>query len=302
MSVSILCESVAKKIQTSVKSVISPCTGPSPMSLSLGNSGLTFAPREWQNLPHHEDMSAPEKHPAQTRVLVLEEHPLLRHGVADYLNSQPDIIVCGEADHIRDARHKLNECKPQLLLTALRLGTGDSLEFVKSLKSERPALLILVYSAFEETIFAERALRAGAEGYVMKKAPKEELLRAIREIMSGNIYVSHDVAMRSFKKSLETRSENPSARPSIGIEKLSDREMHIFFLLGSGLGNSQIAHSLNLSVKTIESHRENIKHKLDLSCSRDLVACAKKYVEVTFVPSTDIIGRGKKKVVGFPAA
>jgi len=120
--------------------------------------------------------------------------------------------------------------------------------------------------------------------------------------MSGNIYVSHDVAMRSFKKSLETRSENPSARPSIGIEKLSDREMHIFFLLGSGLGNSQIAHSLNLSVKTIESHRENIKHKLDLSCSRDLVACAKKYVEVTFVPSTDIIGRGKKKVVGFPAA
>jgi DNA-binding NarL/FixJ family response regulator len=165
-------------------------------------------------------------------------------------------------------------------------------------------LLILVYSAFEETIFAERAFRAGADGYVMKKAPKEELLTAIREIVSGNIYVSHDVAMRAFKKSLETRSEQQhrSARSSIGIEKLSDREMHIFFLLGSGLGNSQIAHSLNLSVKTIESHRENIKHKLDLSCSRDLVACAKKYVEVTFVPPTNIIGRGKKKVLRFPAA
>jgi DNA-binding NarL/FixJ family response regulator len=121
--------------------------------------------------------------------------------------------------------------------------------------------------------------------------------------MSGNIYVSHDVAMRAFKKSLETRSEQQrSARPAIGIEKLSDREMHIFFLLGSGLGNSQIAHSLNLSVKTIESHRENIKHKLDLSCSRDLVACAKKYVEVTFVPPTNIFIRGKKKVVRFPAA
>jgi two-component system, NarL family, response regulator FusR len=137
-----------------------------------------------------------------------------------------------------------------LLLIALRLGTGDSLEFLKALKSEHPALLILVYSAFEETIFAERAFRAGADGYVMKKAPKDELLTAIREIMSGNIYVSRDVAMRAFKKSLETRSEQQhrSARPTIGIEKLSDREMHIFFLLGSGLGNSQIAHSLNLRV------------------------------------------------------
>jgi DNA-binding NarL/FixJ family response regulator len=262
-------------------------------------------PREnGKNLPRREDMSAPEKHSVRTRVLVLEEHPLLRCGVADFLNSQSDIIVCGETDNIRDARHKIQECKPQLLLTALRLGTGDSLEFLKALKSERPTLLILVYSAFEETIFAERAFRAGADGYVMKKAPKEELLTAIREIVSGNIYVSHDVAMRAFKKSLETRSEQQhrSARPSIGIEKLSDRETHIFFLLGSGLGNTQIANSLNLSVKTIDSHRENIKHKLDLSCSRDLVACAKKYVEVTFVPPTHITGSGKKKVVRFPAA
>jgi DNA-binding NarL/FixJ family response regulator len=248
-------------------------------------------------------MSVPEKHSPKTRILILEEHPLLRHGISDFLNSQPDMLVCGETDNIRDARNKIHECKPHLLLTALRLGTGDSLEFLKALKSERAALLILVYSAFEETIFAERAFRAGAEGYVMKKAPKEELLAAIREIVSGNIYVSHDVAMRAFKKSLETRSEQQrSARPSIGIEKLSDREMHIFFLLGSGLGNSQIARSVNLSVKTIESHRENIKHKLDLSCSRDLVACAKKYVEVTFVPPTEIIGRGKRKVVRFPAA
>jgi len=247
-------------------------------------------------------MSSPEKHPVKARILILEEHPLLRHGIADYLNCQPDVIVCGEADNIRDARQKIQECKPELLLIALRLGTGDSLEFVKALKSERPALLILVYSAFEETIFAERALRAGADGYVMKKAAKEELLAAIREIMSGNVYVSRDVAMRAFKKSLETRPEHRSAPPTVGIEKLSDREMHIFFLLGSGLGNSQIARSLNLSVKTIESHRENIKHKLDLSCSRDLVACAKKYVEVTFVPPTDVLGRGKKKVVHFPAA
>ena len=249
-------------------------------------------------------MSAEENNPPKTRILILEEHPLLRYGVVHFLNSQPDMIVCGEIDNIRDARQKIHECKPQLLLTALRLGTGDSLEFVKALKSEHPGLLILLYSAFEETIFAERALRAGAEGYVMKKAPKEELLAAVREIVTGKIYVSRDVAMRAFKKSLETRSEQQqrSVRPTIGIEKLTDREMHIFFLLGSGLGNSQISNSLNLSVKTIESHRENIKHKLDLRCSRDLVACAKKYVEVTFVPPTNIFIRGKKKVVRFPAA
>jgi DNA-binding NarL/FixJ family response regulator len=249
-----------------------------------------------------EDMSAPEKHSVKIRILILEEHPLLRHGVSDYVNSQPDMVVCGETDNIRDARDKIQECKPQFLLTALRLGTGDTLEFVKALKSEHPILFILVYSAFEETIFAERALRAGADGYVMKNAPKEELLTAIREIVSGNIHVSHDVALRAFKKSLESRSEHPATRSSVGIEKLSDREMHIFFLLGSGLGNTQIAQSLNLSVKTVESHRENIKHKLDLSCSRDLIACAKKYVEVTFVPPTNMIGRGKKKVVRFPAA
>jgi DNA-binding NarL/FixJ family response regulator len=209
-------------------------------------------------------MSAPEKHSAKTRIVVLEEHPLLRHGIAHFLNSQEDMIVCGETDNIRDARHKIHECKPHLLLTALRLGTGDSLEFLKALKSERPALLILVYSAFEETIFAERAFRAGAEGYVMKKAPKEELLTAIREILSGNIYVSHDVAMRAFKKSLETRSKQQRiARPTISIEKLSNRGRIFFLKLRPW---EQIAHSVNLVSKP-SSHRENIKRTSDLSCS-----------------------------------
>ena len=249
------------------------------------------------------DMSVPGKS-VTTRILVLEEHPLLRDGMTDFLNAQTDLQVCGEADNIRDARNEIAKSKPQLLVTALRLGTGDSLEFVKALKAEKPGLLILVYSAFEEAIFAERTLRAGADGYVMKTAPKEELLAAIRDVLSGNIYVSRDVAMRAFKKSLESRPDDRSAPSAIGIGKLSDREMHIFHLLGSGLGNSQIAHSLHLSVKTIESHRENIKRKLDLNCSRDLVASAKKYAEETFLPAAKgaLAMRGKKKVVRFPAA
>ena len=249
-------------------------------------------------------MSLPGNNTEKTRVVVLEEHPLLRSGIVDFLNSQPDLCVCGEAGNLRDARDKIAKCKPQLLITALRLGTGDSLEFVKALKAEKPGLLILVYSAFEEAIFAERSLRAGAEGYVMKTAPKEELLAAIREILSGNIYVSRNVAMRAFKNSLESRPDHRSVPSAIGIEKLSDREMHIFNLLGSGLGNTQIAHSLSLSVKTIESHRENIKRKLDLSCGRDLVASARKYVEETFLPMAKgaLAIRAKKKVVRFPAA
>ena len=247
-------------------------------------------------------MSSSGKNPVKTRILILEEHPLLRHGISDYLNSQPDMIVCGEADNIRDARNKIAECKPQLLLTALRLGAGDTLEFVKALRGERSGLLILIYSAFEEAIFAERALRAGAAGYMMKTAPAEELLVAIREIVSGNMYVSRDVAMRAFKKSLESPAEQRSARPTIGIESLSDREMHILNLLGSGLRNRQIAHSLNLSVKTVETHRENIKRKLGLKSGRDLVEMATKYVELTFSPPSSLLGKGKKKVVRFPAA
>ena len=135
-------------------------------------------------------MPASGRNPVRTRILILEEHPLLRHGICDYLNSQPDMICCGEAGNIRDARDKIAECKPHLLLTALRLGAGDSLEFVKALKTERPSLQILVYSAFEEAIFAERSLRAGAQGYLMKSAPREELAAAIREILGGEIYVA----------------------------------------------------------------------------------------------------------------
>ena len=229
---------------------------------------------------------------------------MLRHGIRDFLDSQPDMIVCGEVDNIPNARSKIAECKPHLVVTGLRLGAGDSLEFVKALKAERPSLLILVYSAFEEAIFAERAMRSGADGYVMKKAPKEELLTAICDILRGEIYVSRDVAMRAFKQSLETRTEHHFARPAGAIENLSDREMHIFRLLGSGLSTKQIAHSLNLSVKTVESHRENIKHKLALSCSRDLIGRAAKYLEETFLPpKRDAVSVvGKKKLVRFHAA
>jgi DNA-binding NarL/FixJ family response regulator len=243
----------------------------------------------------------PGRHPVKTRILVVDEHPLLRHGIIALINCQPDMVACGEAECIPSARTKLAECKPHLLVIGLRLGAGDSLEFVKALKAQYPELLIIVYSAFEETIFAERALRAGANGYLMKKAVKEEMLTAIRDVLRGQIYVSRDLALRAFKKSLETPQQTraPANLPTIG--SLSDREMHVFQLVGSGLGTKKIAHALNLSVKTIETHRENIKRKLSLRSGAELTERATEWVTENFLPPqmAEIPAARKKKVVPF---
>ncbi|HEY2143951.1 MAG TPA: response regulator transcription factor [Candidatus Udaeobacter sp.] len=228
-------------------------------------------------------MSDSGENRAKVRIVVLDEQPLLRFGISAYLNSQPDMIVCGEADSISAAQRKIAECNPQLLLTSLQLGADDSLRFVKTLKAEQPGLLILVYSAFDETIFAERAAQAGAGGYVMKSAPAEELVVAIRHVVKGGIYVSRELALSAFKKSLQRRPKNNQApRSANSVENLSDREMHIFQLLGSGLGTKQIADSLALSVKTVESHRGNIKLKLGLRSSAELRQHAARWVEKTF--------------------
>jgi DNA-binding NarL/FixJ family response regulator len=218
--------------------------------------------------------------PAKIRIFVLDEQPLLRQGISAYLNSQPDMIACGEAGSVSEARRKIPECQPHFVLTALRLGTGDSLRLIKELKTQNPGLYILVYSAFEESVFAERAMRAGASGYVMKQAPSEKVATAVREIMKGGIYVSRELALCAFRKTLQrSRKDNHMLRSGTCLEELSNREMHIFQLIGSGLGPRQIAESLNLSVKTIESHRENIKHKLRLRSSGEVRERATKWVE-----------------------
>jgi DNA-binding NarL/FixJ family response regulator len=221
--------------------------------------------------------------PVKIRILVLDEQPLLRQGISVYLNSQPDMVVCGEADSIPGAWSRIAQCQPQLVVTELRLGCCDSRKLVKELKGKNRALSILVYSAFEETIFAERAMRAGANGYVMKQAPREKLASAIRDVVNGGIYVSREVALGAYRKSLQRRRRNNRAlRSATCLESLSDREMHIFQLLGSGMGTRQIAQSLGLSVKTIDAHRDNIKHKLHLSSSGELSERAAKWVERSF--------------------
>jgi len=233
----------------------------------------------------------------------LDEHTLLRYGLNAYLNSQPDMIVCGEADSIPDARSKIAECKPHLLLTAFRLGTGDTLDFVQALKAEKPGLLVLVYAAFKESIFTEWALRAGANGYLIKTAAKEELLTAIRDVLRGQIYVSRDLAIPAFQKSLGTSAQDRVSGNLPAVDNLSQREMHVFLLIGSGLGTKRIAHALRLRVKTIEAHREDIKHKLGLNSGRQLVERAIQFVGGKLPPAKERDRSGQEnKVVPFPAA
>jgi DNA-binding NarL/FixJ family response regulator len=231
----------------------------------------------------------------------LDEQPLLRYGICAYLNSQLDMSVCGEASSIPEARSKIAECHPQLLVTALGLGAADSLKLIRTLRAENPMLRVLVYSAFDETIFAQRAMRAGANGYVMKQAPREELVAAIRDIVKGGIYVSHEAALSAFRQSLQLRPKNQHwPRPGHSLENLSDREMQIFQLLGSGLGPRNIAELLNLSVKTVDSHRENIKHKLHVSSSAELSVYAVDWVEQSLFSEAHTfrgVGQGRKRKV-----
>jgi DNA-binding NarL/FixJ family response regulator len=252
--------------------------------MNISNGPRTNTDIKNQNSAHATRLAGSAKTPAKTRILVLEEQPLFRYGISAYLNSQPDMIVCGEADSIPDALSKIAECKPHLLLTAVRLGIGDSLEFVKALKAEKPGLLILVYSAFKESIFAEWALRAGANGYLLKTAAKEELLTAIRDVLRGQIYVSRDLAMRAFQKSLGTSEQTRASGDLPVVDNLSDREMHVFLLIGSGLDTKKIAHSLRLRMKTIETHRENIKRKCGLNSGEQVVERAIKFVDENFQP------------------
>jgi DNA-binding NarL/FixJ family response regulator len=238
------------------------------------------------------------------RILIVDAFPMLRHGVTTFLEGQANLIVCGEADSIPSALIKIAECKPHLLVIGLRLGAADCVEFIKALKVQNPGLLILVYSGFEESIFAMRALRAGANGYLMKRAARDEMLAAISDILRGELYVSRELAMNVFKEALATQPGFRLPGRAARIENLSDREMHVFHLLGSGLGPNKIAHAMNLSVKTIETYRENIKHKLGLDSGKALVERASKYVEETLEPEAgEIISiLGKKKLVRFPSA
>jgi len=214
------------------------------------------------------------KRTTKTRLLVADDHPLFREGLVQLINREPDLCCCGETDSVAATQRAVTKLKPDLLVLDIRLKEGDGLELIKTLKAGFPNMPTLVLSQHDETLYAERVLRAGARGYVMKEEVADEVRNAIRTILKGDLYVSRKMSVLALHKLLAKVGE---IRGSY-VERLTDRELQVFQMIGSGMGTADIATELKLSLKTIETHRENIKHKLGLRNAVDLVCHATHWV------------------------
>jgi DNA-binding NarL/FixJ family response regulator len=212
---------------------------------------------------------------AKARILVADDHPIVCQGLADLINRQSDLECCAKAASAVEVQEMIPTHKPDLLLLDLRLGPADGLDFIKALRARFAELRILVISQFDESVYAERALRAGALGYVMKEQAAEEVLRAIRTVLAGQVYVSPRFSQMAVAQLLKAK---PAARGA-HLSMLSDRELHVFNAIGAGKANKEIAAEMGLSVKTIETYREHIKYKWGLSSGAELAALARKAAE-----------------------
>ncbi|MEI8233962.1 MAG: response regulator transcription factor [Verrucomicrobiota bacterium] len=212
------------------------------------------------------------------RILIVDDHPLMRDGLVLLIRDEADLSVYGEANSAGSTILAVDsDPPPDLVILDLMLGCEDGLELIKQLRALRPGLLILVISMHDEWIYAERALRAGASGYIMKKETPEEVLAAVRAVLRGEVYLSGRMRVLLAQRGLTPDPCHvlvPQADPP-----LSDRELHVFRLIGAGLSTKQIAGELHLSGKTIETYRENLKVKLRLSNARELLREAKAWVD-----------------------
>jgi DNA-binding NarL/FixJ family response regulator len=217
----------------------------------------------------------PAPGPARKKILLVDDHPFMRAGLAGLIDRQPDITVCGEAGSPLEAFQAMEKTKPDLVLTDLTMPGRSGLEFIKDLRAAEADIAILVVSMHDEIVHAERALRAGARGYIMKEAGGENLLTAIRQVLRGEVYVSPRMSARI----LEGLSGAKPRGSSSPIEKLSDREFEIFQLIGQGKSTRDIAAQLHLSPKTVDVHRANIKDKLGVDDATGLIRFAVRWVE-----------------------
>jgi DNA-binding NarL/FixJ family response regulator len=212
---------------------------------------------------------------ARKKILVVDDHPMTRSGVVHLLNKQADMIVCGEAGSPAEALSGFAQARPDLMLTDMTMPGRSGIEFIKDILALHPNLPILILSMHDEAIYAERALRAGARGYVMKEAGGEKLLGAIRRVLGGQVYVS-DAISAKILDNLSSKKPRGSQSP---IEKLSDREFEVFQRIGQGQSTRDIAKQLHLSPKTVDVHRSHIKEKLELTDATSLVRHAVRWVE-----------------------
>jgi DNA-binding NarL/FixJ family response regulator len=208
----------------------------------------------------------------QRRVLIVDDHPIVRQGLRRMIEPEPDLVVCGEVQTEREARAAIRALSPDVVIVDISLAQGDGLELVRDVHAQQPELPMLVLSMHDELIYAERLLAAGASGYIMKHAASDQLLIALRQVLSGGVYLSESLATNL------GRSRNESAGgASAGadpIERLSNRELQVLSLIGRGLSSREAAESLALSVKTVETHRQSLKRKLNLATNAQLLQYA----------------------------
>ena len=209
------------------------------------------------------------------RVLIVDDHPILRKGLSMMINQEADLAVCGEAEDAHKAMELIDRVKPDLVIVDISLPGVDGVELLKNIKARFGDLPALVVSMHDESLFAERALRAGARGYIMKQEALDDVLTAIRRVLHGEIFVSSRITTKMLEKLVETDVRKANSP----LELLSDRELTVLRLIGQGLGTRQIADDLHLSVKTIESYRMHLKEKLKLTSGTDLLKYAIQWVQ-----------------------
>ncbi|MFW6161382.1 MAG: response regulator [Planctomycetota bacterium] len=210
------------------------------------------------------------------RILLVDDHPMVRQGIISVLAREDDFEVCGEAGTAAEAHEMARSLKPEVAVVDLALPDADGLELIKDLHTRYPDMVLLVLSMRDEELYAERALRAGARGYLMKGKRPRQLVEAIRTALDGGVYLSETMASRLMRRLVDTDAETAEASP---VESLSDRELQVFTLIGAGLGPTRIAEKLHLSVKTIETYRAHIKRKLNLPDAAALRRCAIEWAQ-----------------------
>ncbi len=218
--------------------------------------------------------SAPADQPVKHRIFLVDDHPVTREGVRVLIDQEPDLVVCGQADSAPAALQLIQRLKPDLAVVDITLKTTSGIELMKNVKALLPDLPVLIMSMHDESLYAERALRAGAKGYVMKHEASDRILVAIRSVIAGDLYLSDKMKEKMLHRLVRSRKNEVV----FTIDTLSDREMEVFQLIGNGFGTRQIAEKLNLSVKTIDSYREHLKLKLRLEKGSDLVRHAIQWV------------------------
>jgi RNA polymerase sigma factor (sigma-70 family) len=206
---------------------------------------------------------------ARKNILIVDDHPTTREGLRGVINREPDLLVCGEAENARQAMEAVQKLRPDLVLADITMPGKSGLELVKDLKALHPELTVLAVSMHDESLYAERMLRAGASGYINKQQPPEELVKAIRQVLAGRVYLSKDQSERL----LQRFSGKPPANRS-ALDQLTDREFEIFQLIGEGKTPKEIARQIHLSVKTVSVHYANVRGKLKLKSTAQLIRFA----------------------------